>query len=87
MAKREARQVKTRLIINLYEPKQGDPLTHRPEIIFDGELISRKTLEDIHFHTIKALGRYKAERAAALKAETETKTGENDEGKEEGDVS
>lgn len=78
---------KTTITVELFTPVNSLPVTHRPRITFCGEMVSRRALEDIHFHMIKAARSYRVTQVKALDAErkeAESTNGETDE-KEIGD--
>lgn len=52
-------EILTKITINLYKPDNDLVITHKPEVIYEGELISMKMCDTIHFHLRKTLRRYK----------------------------
>ena len=60
---------KTTITIELFEPVDDLPWTRRPKITFTGELVSQRSLAEVHFYMVKALRAHKADLARDHKAE------------------
>jgi hypothetical protein len=73
MAKNKEKQpeVLTEVIVRFYRPDNDLVITHKPEVIFSGEVLSMKRCETIDFHIRKALRRYKIELNNAIVNESE----------------
>ena len=80
MAKRQVKDekvLKAEINIKIYEPINNDPETHRPQIIFTGNVLSMKALSGVEFALRKALRRHKIEESKRLQSELEPTEKEN----------
>jgi hypothetical protein len=52
---KEKKRVKHKVVVTVYHPEDTLPETHRPEITFEGEMMTMKTTEMIFHHMRRAL--------------------------------